>query len=109
MNIYLDHLAQMIKNQRVKEGFTQYELAKLCEIPRGKLSHVERGQAYPSADLIIKIAGPLNLSAKHLLIYTLCAALNEPEPSDIVLIEIISALRNLVSDQLQREPNDCQV
>lgn len=86
-------LAQLIKQQRIAEGFTQAELSKTCGVSVSQLSRVERVISFPSANFLMKVAGPLNINLTDLLTSAAYVALNEPKVRDKLLCEITGALK----------------
>lgn len=52
-----------LKFYRKEFGFSQQQLAEKCDIATNYLSEIERGQKFPSVDMIEKISAVLNIPA----------------------------------------------
>jgi DNA-binding XRE family transcriptional regulator len=59
---------KLLKNIRVRLGYTQRSFAKRLRVTQGAISHWERGVSYPSIPLATKIA---KLAEKKGIIYTI--------------------------------------
>lgn len=56
-----------VKDLRLKQGFSQEDLASLCELDRTYISGIERGKRNISLLNILKLAGALQSSASELM------------------------------------------
>ncbi len=61
------NIGEKIKDLRLYNALTQYELSKKADISRSVLSAYENNIAIPTATAIAKIAVALNVSADYLL------------------------------------------
>lgn len=61
------YLAENIVNLRRKRGLSQDQLAKLAEIPRSTLTHIESGSGNPSLQNLAKISTSLQVGIEELL------------------------------------------
>jgi transcriptional regulator with XRE-family HTH domain len=61
------HLASNILNLRKKKSLSQDQLAKLAEIPRSTLTHIESGSGNPSLQNLAKISNALQVGIEELL------------------------------------------
>ena len=60
-------LGRKIRETRVKEGYSQEELASRCGLHRTNISDIERGERNVSVENIEKIAKALKTEANELL------------------------------------------
>jgi transcriptional regulator with XRE-family HTH domain len=60
-------IALIIKARRKALGISQEALANIAEIDRSYTSHIERGTANPSLEVICKLAKALDISLAQLL------------------------------------------
>lgn len=60
-------VADKIKEERDKAGWTQTELAKRATITPSALSQIESGERYPSTIVLTKLAKALSVSVDYLL------------------------------------------
>lgn len=58
-NVFIGNL----KFYRKKAGFSQQELAERCDIATNYLSEIERGQKFPSIEMIERISSELKMPA----------------------------------------------
>ena len=58
-NVFIENL----KLYRKKTGLSQQELAEKCDIATNYLSEIERGQKFPSIEMIERISKELNVPA----------------------------------------------
>lgn len=61
------NIGEKIKDLRLYNDLTQYELAKKADISRSVLSAYENNTAIPTATVIARIAVALNVSSDYLL------------------------------------------
>ena len=55
--------AENIKYYRKEQGFSQQTLAEKCDIATNYLSEIERGQKFPSVEIIERLSRELNIPA----------------------------------------------
>ena len=58
-NVFIENLKFYRKNR----GFSQQELAEKCDIATNYLSEIERGQKFPSIEMIERISSELEIPA----------------------------------------------
>lgn len=87
-------LAGIIRKQRILHGFMQTELSQLSGIPAFKISRVERGHSFPSAEFLIKISGILGMDRSQLLMCAALAALGDHRVNNASLHNIITAFHD---------------
>lgn len=61
------YLADNIVNLRKKRALSQDQLAKLAEIPRSTLTHIESGSGNPSLQNLVRISAALQVGIQELL------------------------------------------
>ena len=106
MNNKNSHLGEIIRQRRVTIPLTLGEVSTLTGVSPSHLGRVERGERFPSARILRKIAGPLEFSENEL--FTLADYLS-PQPSSAVESEVSSGrLDPMVSRVLSQEPIEIQ-
>jgi transcriptional regulator with XRE-family HTH domain len=60
-------LGAAIRSARLERGMSQEELAHRCEIDRGYMSSIERGQQNPGIASILSVARALELTVAELM------------------------------------------
>ena len=74
-----NHLGEIIRRQRVVRPLTQYELAAISGVSPSHLGRIERGERFPSAHVLRRIAKPLGFEEDEL--FTLAGYLSPSPPS----------------------------
>ena len=74
-----DNLGEIIRRQRVVVPLTLKELATMSGVSSSHLGRVERGERFPSASILRKIAKPLGFEEDEL--FTLAGYLSPQSPS----------------------------
>ncbi len=64
-----NHLGKTLKQQRLMAGLTLQQLSGRSGISASYLARIERGERYPSASILRKIASPLNIGEVELLVF----------------------------------------
>jgi transcriptional regulator with XRE-family HTH domain len=72
-------LGELIKQQRMVQGLTLAKLATLSGISSSHLGRIERGECFPSAVILHRIAHPLGFTEEELFSY---AGFLTPTPTD---------------------------
>jgi DNA-binding XRE family transcriptional regulator len=54
-------LGQTVLKYRIKAGFSQEALAEKADIHPNYVGHIERGECAPTVEILLKIAGALNV------------------------------------------------
>jgi len=101
-------LGTIIKQQRVMVPLTLQQLASMTGISPSHLGRIERGERFPSAHVLRKIAEPLGFDENEL--FTLAGYLS-PHPSTIAEAEASYSggrLDPYVSKVLAQEPVEVQ-
>ncbi len=102
------NLGRIIRQQRVSIPLTLQELAKMSGVSASHLGRMERGDRFPSAHVLQKIAQPLGFNEDEL--FTLAGFLS-PQPPGIAESGIEYGGRQLdpyVARMLAQEPVDVQ-
>ena len=73
---YKDHIGLIIKQQRISIPLTLQELSNKAKVSASHLGRIERGERFPSAHILRKIAGPLGFEENEL--FTLAGYLSAP-------------------------------
>ena len=106
MNNNINHLGEVIRQRRVTIPLTLEEVSTLTGVSPSHLGRVERGERFPSARILRKIAGPLGFSENEL--FTLAGYLS-PQVSSAFEIEASPGrLDPMVSKTLSQEPVEVQ-
>jgi len=99
-------LARILRQQRVTRELTLQQLSAMSGISSSHLGRIERGERFPSAHILRKIAKPLGLAEGELL--TLAGYLS-PQPSATVESETrLGRLDPYVAMVLSQEPVETQ-
>jgi transcriptional regulator with XRE-family HTH domain len=102
-------LGEAIRRQRVTIPLTLQELATMSGVSPSHLGRIERGERYPSARVLRRIAKPLGLDEDEL--FTLAGYLS-PHPSGVAEAVPGYSGKNkvdpYVADVLAREPPEVQ-
>jgi XRE family transcriptional regulator, regulator of sulfur utilization len=60
-------LAENVKQLRAARGQTQAQLARLAEVPRATLAHLESGAGNPTLAVLLRVAAALQVSLEELV------------------------------------------
>jgi transcriptional regulator with XRE-family HTH domain len=109
MNMKVNNsLGRIIKQQRLMVPLTLQELATMADISPSHLGRIERGERFPSAHVLRRIAGPLGFDENEL--FTLAGYLS-PQPPAVAESEVGYSggrLDPYVSRVLAQEPLEVQ-
>jgi transcriptional regulator with XRE-family HTH domain len=75
---YENHLGRIIKQQRISLSLTLQELAAKSSVSASHLGRIERGERFPSAHILQRIARPLDFEEDEL--FTLAGYLSPQSP-----------------------------
>ena len=104
-----NNLGEIIRRQRVIVPLTLQELASMSGVSASHLGRIERGERYPSARVLRKIAKPLGFGEDGL--FTLAGYLS-PQPSSVVDAEPENPSGKIdpyVASMLAQEPVEVQL
>ena len=73
-----NHLGSIIKQQRISLSLTLHELAAKAGVSASHLGRIERGERFPSAHILQRIAKPLGFEEDE--IFTLAGYLSPQSP-----------------------------
>ncbi len=107
-NSYTNHLGRIIKQRRVTVPLTLQELAASSGVSSSHLGRIERGERFPSARILRKIATPLGFEEDELFTF---AGYLSPQPPGVAEAnpEYMSGrLDPYVARVLSQEPVDVQ-
>jgi len=97
-------LGRILKQRRLMRELTLVELARLSGVSPSYLARVERGQRYPSAKILRRIAEPLGFSVSEVL--SLAGFL--PGEADKERASWVRELDPMVAMALSQEPVEVQ-
>jgi transcriptional regulator with XRE-family HTH domain len=102
------NLGEAIRRQRVAIPLTVRELATMSGVSPSHLGRIERGERYPSARVLRRIAKPLGFEEDEL--FTLAGYLSLPTPSVAEADAVYGGgrLDPYVASVLAREPAEVQ-
>ncbi len=89
-------IGQRIKYFREKQKLTQAKLAEKAEMDSNNISRIERGEAVPSIETVLKLCNGLSVSPNDLLMFEYCAPVNE------LTGEIADLLKDCNEDELKK-------
>ncbi len=99
------NLGRIIKQQRVLSGLTLRQLSEMSGVSSSHLDRIERGERFPSAHTLRKIARPLGFSEGELFTY---AGYLPSQPPSIVERASERQLDPYVTKLLSQEPVEIQ-
>ena len=73
-----NHIGTILKQQRISLPLTLQELSGRAEVSASHLGRIERGERFPSAHILRKIAAPLGFEENEL--FTLAGYLSSQSP-----------------------------
>ena len=100
-----NNLARILRQQRVMRELTLQQLGEMSGVSSSHLGRIERGERFPSAHILRKIAKPLGLAEGELL--TLGGYMS-PQPSDVAETPSGVRLDPYVVTVLSLEPPEAQ-
>ncbi len=98
-------LGKIIKQQRVMIPMTLSELSAAAGVSSSHLGRIERGERYPSASILRKVAKPLGFDEAELFSF---AGYLTPKPSAVVSEAQLGRLDPYVAVVLSQEPVQIQ-
>ena len=97
----MSEIGRIIKQQRVMSELTLQQLSDKSGVSPSHIGRIERGERFPSAHILQKIAKPLGFQEEALLIY---AGYLSPQSQPTVASENIASLDPYVASVLASEP-----
>jgi len=98
-------LARILRQQRIMRGLTLKQLSEMSGVSSSHLGRIERGERFPSAHILRKIAEPLGLAEGEL--FTIGGYLS-PQPSTGAERSTVGQLDPYVAAVLSQEPVEVQ-
>jgi len=105
---YNPHLGQVLKRQRVQLSLTLYELSMKSKISASHLGRIERGERFPSAHILRRIAGPLGFEEKELFVLAGFLGQDLPKMADDNTLNYSRRIDPYVASVLAGEPAEVQ-
>ena len=109
MNDYRKNLGKILKEQRQAVHLTLYDLSAASGVSPSHLGRIEKGERFPSADILQRIAKPLKFGEEEL--FTLAGYLS-PHLDEEKLVPLTKAVKNqldpYVARVLGQEPLEVQ-
>jgi transcriptional regulator with XRE-family HTH domain len=110
MNDYRKNLGKILKQQRLSANLTLYDLSSASGVSPSHLGRIEKGERFPSADILQRIAKPLGFGEEEL--FTLAGYLSphmsiETEKEPVVKVSK-NELDPYVARVLSQEPVEVQ-
>ncbi len=104
---YRKNLGKILKQKRQSAGLTLHEISEVSGVSTSHLGRIEKGERFPSADILQRIAGPLGFSESE--IFTLAGYLSSNDERDKQIVPIEkSRLDPYVAKVLGQEPIEVQ-
>ncbi len=88
------YISQKIKEYRLKNGFTQAELAEKIDISTKQVSRIEVGDFYPSLNTFLKIVEILNINLNDFII-------DNPKDDNKTRIKLINLIYSANNEELE--------
>ena len=103
-----NHVGGILKQQRISLPLTLQELASKAKVSASHLGRIERGERFPSAHILRKIAAPLGFEENEL--FTLAGYLSTPASVTAERVPIYASgkLDPYVARVLSQEPPEIQ-
>jgi transcriptional regulator with XRE-family HTH domain len=103
-----NHIGGILKQQRISLPLTLQELASKAKVSASHLGRIERGERFPSAHILRKIAAPLGFEENDL--FTLAGYLSAPVSATAERVPIYASgrLDPYVARILSQEPPELQ-
>ncbi|HXX59392.1 MAG TPA: helix-turn-helix transcriptional regulator [Dehalococcoidales bacterium] len=99
-------IGKILKRQRMNIPLTLQELSRKTGISPSHIGRIERGQRFPSAKVLIKLAKPLGYDENEL--FTLAGYLNRAGMDDGIGGNMCARVDPLVLRMLSQEPLEVQ-
>ena len=104
---YRKNLGKILKQKRQSAGLTLHEISEVSGVSTSHLGRIEKGERFPSADILQRIAGPVGFSESE--IFTLAGYLSSNDERDKQIVPIEkSRLDPYVAKVLGQEPIEVQ-
>jgi transcriptional regulator with XRE-family HTH domain len=103
-----NHIGSILKQQRISLPLTLQELAGKAKVSASHLGRIERGERFPSAHILRKVAAPLGFDENEL--FTLAGYLSAESPQTAERVPSYGSgqLDPYVARVLSQEPPEVQ-
>ena len=64
---FSDRVVDILREERIKQGVSQYQIALHCDISKSALSYIEKHERRPTLDTLAIIASYLNIKLSDLI------------------------------------------
>lgn len=91
-----NQLGQMIKKKRISLGYTQDTLAELVGRSTGQIGQIERGEVYPSVEVLIKLIDILSIDPR--LLFSEQAVSNTLQDTMVMLSKLEPQMQEFISE-----------
>ena len=108
VNSYSKSLASMLKDHRVSRSLTLRELAVSSSVSTSHLGRIERGERFPSAQILRKMAKPLGFDEDELFMLAGFLSVRSPTIAENDPASGSKRLDPYVATVLAREPVEVQ-
>ena len=99
-------IGTLIHQKRISMPLTLYELSVKSGVSQSHIGRIERGERFPSAHVLRRIAEPLGFEAEEL--FTLAGFLSDKSNGDESVVSNKLDIDPLVANLLSREPVELQ-
>jgi len=102
------NIGKVIKQQRAMSGLTLRQLSEMSGVSSSHLGRIERGDRFPSAHILKKIAQPLGFQEEALLVYAEYLSPPSASEGNSHSQDILGGLDPYVAKVLSQEPVELQ-
>ena len=103
----MNDLSKTLKQQRIMKGLTLEQLAGMSGVSSSHLGRIERGERFPSAGTLRKLAKPLSLAEDELFVLANFLS-RQPPVTEGVTRNNVMGLDPYVAAILSQEPIEMQ-
>ena len=103
----MNDLSKTLKQQRIMKGLTLEQLAGMSGVSSSHLGRIERGERFPSAGTLRKLAKPLSLAEDELFVLANYLS-RQPPVTEGVTRNNVMGLDPYVAAILSQEPIEMQ-
>lgn len=91
-----EQFGQVIKEKRISLGYTQETLAEMVGRSTGQIGQIERGEDYPSVEVLMKLIDILSIDPR--LLFTDRAVSNKLQDTMVMLGKLEPQMQDFISD-----------
>jgi transcriptional regulator with XRE-family HTH domain len=103
-----NHIGSILKQQRISLPLTLQELAGKAKVSASHLGRIERGERFPSAHILRKVAAPLGFDENELFTLAGYLSAESPQATERVPSYGSGQLDPYVARVLSQEPPEVQ-